>query len=66
MPKKHLVLQQSEGIVLQCASRIYAAYVASGRVSDDELETWMKRSIQEAIAMAVCVDDAIISDGEMS
>ena len=36
MNKSHLRLQPSEGIVVHAASRIYAAYIAAGRVPEGE------------------------------
>lgn len=65
MAKRHLTLQHSESVVVQAAAQIYAAYIASGRVTEDENAHWMKQAIREALAIAKGVDDAVISDGEM-
>lgn len=65
MAKKHLTLQHSESVVVQAAAQIYAAYIASGRVSEEGTTMWMKQAIREALMIARGVDDAVISDGEM-
>ena len=63
---KHLKLQHSESVVLTAASRIYAAYISSGKVAEGEEDKMMAKSIREAIKLAFATDDAIISDGEMN
>lgn len=65
MSKPYLRLQHSEGIVVHAASRIYAAYIAAGRVTDGDEGQWMDRSIEEAISLAVKTDDRVDSDDEM-
>ena len=65
MEKKHLTLQHSESVIVQAAAQIYAAYIATGRVSEEGTKMWMKQSIREAIMIARGVDDVIISDVEM-
>ncbi|MCA9137042.1 MAG: hypothetical protein KDB00_09790 [Planctomycetales bacterium] len=65
MVKKHLTLQHSESVVVQAAAQIYAAYITSGRVTEEGNAHWMRQAIKEAIAIARGVDDAVISDGEM-
>ena len=65
MGKKHFRLQHSESVVVHAASRIYAAYIASGRVADGEESRWMERSIREAMSITQAVDDSIISDEEI-
>ena len=47
MSKPSLSLQKSESAVVQAAATIYAAYIASGRVTDGGEKEWMQRSIQE-------------------
>jgi len=63
--KAHLRLQHSEGIVVHAASRIYAAYIVAGRVSDGDEQRWISRSIEEATRLAVQTDDLIESDDEV-
>ena len=65
MTRTHLRLQPSESAVTAAASRIYAAYITAGRVSEGAETEWMSRSINEAIRIAVSVDAAVISDGEI-
>jgi hypothetical protein len=47
------------------ASRIYAAYISSGKVSGGEEKHWIRRSIKEAIDLCVATDEAISSDDEV-
>ena len=65
MAKKHITLQHSESVIVQAAAQIYSAYIASGRVPEDDNTKHLKQSIKEAIMIARSVDDAVISDGEM-
>ena len=66
MSKSYLTLQPSEGIVLQAAAQIYAAYIQSGQVVSGEEADWMTRSINEALQLAKTIDDLVVSDDEMS
>ena len=63
---RYLRLERSEGILVQCASTIYAAYIASGQVTAGEEKTWMDRSIREAYYIADTADSAIQSDDELA
>jgi hypothetical protein len=65
MAKTYLDLQRSEGIVVQAAAQIYSGYIAAGRVTDEQASEFLKRSIREAIQIAVATDDAVISDEEI-
>jgi hypothetical protein len=58
-------LQPSEAVVTQCASTIYAAYVAAGKVVVGNENEAMMKAIEEAIWIARTVDEAVLSDGEM-
>ena len=60
-----LKLQHSESVVCHVASRIYAAYISSGRVASGEEKHWIKRSIKEAIDLCVATDEAVSSDDEV-
>ena len=64
MTRPYLNLQPSESVVVQAAAQIFAAYVASGHVRKGEEETWIRRSVDDAIRIARAVDAAIQSDGE--
>lgn len=65
MSPMHFKLQHSESVVVQAAAQIYAAYISSGRVGENDADQWMERSIEEAILIARGVDDAVISDDEV-
>ncbi len=66
-PKQHYFsLQPSEKAVYEAASRIYAAYIASGRKNDENQGDLMRLSIQEAIALGLAVEDRIQSDDELT
>ena len=65
MAKKHIKLQRTEGVIVQAAAQIYAAYITHGQVSEENRGEWMKKSMREAIALAKGIDDAVICDGEM-
>jgi hypothetical protein len=61
-----LSLQPSETAVLHVASRIYAAYIHTGRVESGQEVAMIHRSIEEAYHMARLVDQVVMSDDEMS
>lgn len=65
MTKPILTLQPSEGIVVQSAAQIYAAYIAAGRVPEGSEKDWIRRSIQEAFLIARVVDESVQSDKEL-
>ncbi|MDA9857926.1 hypothetical protein N9D23_07380 [Rubripirellula sp.] len=65
MAKKHFKLQYSESVIVQAAAQIYAAYIASGRVTEGDEAKWMKRSIKEAVMIGQATDETIISDSEI-
>ena len=63
--RPNLKLEVSEGIVVQVAGQIYAAYIAAGRVTEETEKEWMDRSIHEALRIAQTVDEALQSDSEL-
>lgn len=65
MAKPNLTLQPSKGVVTEAAARVYAAYIAAGRVKDEDTEDWIKRSIREVFLLARTVDSSFYSDSEM-
>lgn len=65
MTKPDVTLQPSKGIITQSAAQIFAAYITAGRVKDDDADTWMKRSIREAVTIAKTVDASVQSDQEL-
>ena len=65
MSRTYLALKPSEQAVTLAAAQIYAAYIASGSVSESDVEQWIRRSVAEAIRLAHLTDDLITSDNEM-
>ncbi len=57
-------LQQSEAAVLAAASRLFAAHIGAGRVTDDSEASVMEHCIRSAIRMALRVDRLLQSDDE--
>lgn len=66
MAKPILSLQQSEGIAVQAAATIYAAYIAAGRVPEGKETDAMRRAIREAVWIARATDEAVQSDSELA
>ena len=65
MAKPDVTLQPSKATVTLAAANIYAAYVVSGQVENDSAQSWIKRSIREAIGIARTVDACARSDAEL-
>jgi hypothetical protein len=65
MNKVRVSLQASEGLVFEAASRIYAAYLRAGKISDGREGEWMERSLREAIQLARLTDQSVQSDAEL-
>tara|TARA_Y100001960_G_scaffold268853_1_gene294048 strand:+ start:211 stop:411 length:201 start_codon:yes stop_codon:yes gene_type:complete len=65
MSKSYITLQPSEGIIVQSAAQIYAAYIQSGQVGSGQEAEWMKRSIKEALQLAKAIDEIVVSDDEV-
>lgn len=59
-----LKLQPSETAVLHAASRIFAAWIAAGKVTPENQGQVLEESIGAAIQMAKSADDRIFSDDE--
>jgi len=57
-------LQWSESVIIAAASRIFAAYIAKGRVTDSNEEEMILKAIQTAIRMADKTDAMVKSDDE--
>lgn len=60
-----LCLQPTEQSLTIAASHIYAAYVASGQVTDDP-KAWLDRAVTEAILIGQKIDERVVVPGEMS
>ena len=65
MAKTYLMLQQSEGFVIQAAAQIYSAHILAGRVDQENKDELMKQSIRDALRISIAVDEAIIADCEV-
>ncbi|MFN7629643.1 MAG: hypothetical protein ACK5PZ_22680 [Pirellula sp.] len=64
MSKTYLKLQQSEGFVIEAAAQIYAAYITSGKLNQENKEAIMKEAIRDALRIALTVDETIIAENE--
>ena len=62
--KRFIKLKPSEQAILGAAATIYAGYTSAGRVSEGEENAWIKRSLKEAVELAVLTDDSVQADGE--
>jgi hypothetical protein len=65
MTKPVLSLQPSETALLHAASRIYAAYIASGHVTEGNEDDMLDRSLAEALKLAQLAEEAVQSDREL-
>ena len=64
-PSHYFSLQPSEMAVFRAACEIYAAYVASGQVSEENKKDFYRRAISEAISIGRIVEKSIESDDEL-
>src|SRR5262249_8445278 len=60
----YLQLQPSEQAVLRAASRIFAAFIASGAVTDENQNDVSDRAVKLATRMALVIEKYIQSDNE--
>ena len=60
----YLSLQPSETAVLHVASRVFAAYVATGRVTDDNEPEMVNRAVRAALRLALVTEKLVQSDDE--
>ena len=60
----YLSLQPSEAAVLAAASRIFAAYVAAGQVTDDNEPDLVNRAVRAALRLALITERVVQSDTE--
>ena len=60
----YLALQPSEQAVLHAASRIYAAWIAAGKVTDANADEVADRAVRAATRMALVVDRYVQADDE--
>jgi hypothetical protein len=66
MAKPVISLQPSEAAVYAAASRIYAAYIASGHVTAGNENGMIDRSVDEAVQMAQLIEEKVQSDQEFT
>ncbi|UCC21935.1 MAG: hypothetical protein JSW23_09000 [Planctomycetota bacterium] len=59
-------LQPSEKAVFRSAAEIFAAYVCSGKVSEDNRNEYYKMAIRDAIRIGQVVEKSIQSDEELA
>jgi len=58
-------LQPSEMAVFKCASEIFAAYICSGKVTEENKNDYYKIAIKDAIRIGLIVEKSIESDDEL-
>ena len=63
-PIASLDLQESEAHVVEAASRLYAAQIAAGNVTNDNAEEVIEACARHAIALAIRVDRLLQTEGE--
>ena len=64
MSKSVIKLKPSEQAILGAAATIYAGYTTAGRVPEGDEKPWLRRSLKEAIGLAMLTDESIQADGE--
>jgi hypothetical protein len=64
MDRVYLSLDATEQVVAHCASRIFAAYVGSGQVHDENEKEMIEKAVQAAIQIAKRTDQQVVSDEE--
>ena len=64
--KSRIDLEMTEAAILESASRIFSSLAAGKNLSDAEEDSYMKKSVRIAIAMAKEVDQRVSSDSEIS
>jgi uncharacterized membrane protein YvbJ len=60
----YLKLEPSEQAVFHAASRLYAAYITSGQLTDSNEGEVMKLAVTRAIQLALLTERSVQSDGE--
>ena len=64
--KYHATLQPSETAIFQAAANIFASYVASGKVTDENENEMISKAIKTSITICSIVDKNVRSDEEIS
>ncbi len=63
--QRYFSLQPSEKAVFKCASQIFAAYICSGKVTEENKKDYYKIAIKDAIRIGLIVEKSIESDDEL-
>ncbi|MBA7686948.1 hypothetical protein ES703_95408 [subsurface metagenome] len=63
--QRYFSLQPSEKAVFKCASQIFAAYICSGKVTEENKKDYYKIAIKDAIRIGQIVEKSIESDDEL-
>lgn len=62
----YLHLQASEAAVFEAAANIFASYVATNQVTQDNEVAMMKKAISTAVSIARLVEKVVQSDDELA
>jgi hypothetical protein len=65
MAQIKMSLQPSEIALLAAASRIFCAYIQSGRVTEGAENDMIQRAVAEACRMARTIEESVSSDDEL-
>ena len=65
MNKPYMNLQPTEVALLDAASRIYSARLASGKVPDGGEDAALQTSMNESIRLARLIDETVMADKEL-
>ena len=65
MKKSYVNLSTTESAIIQAAAQIYAAHITAGHVLEGEENTWLKRSLRDAVVLTNATDDVVVSDQEV-
>jgi len=65
MNKPYMSLQPTEVALLDSASRIYSARLASGQVADGCGSDALKAAVAESLLLARLIDEAVMADKEL-
>ncbi len=64
--KERLSLQSSEAHVFRAATEIYSAHIVAGSIQPGTEQQWLEKCLEQALHLALRVDQRIQSDEEIS
>jgi hypothetical protein len=64
--KYHATLQPSETAIFQAAAQLFASYVASGKVTEENENDMILKAIKTSITICSIVETNVRSDEEIS